>query len=226
MQRSHKLLHLRVVLLLVAATASASAQDVAAMGPDVVNEAASLNAAELSPITTVETLHTSLIDIMKRAEPLGFDGRLETIRPVVGETFDLDFMSTKIVGRTWRQLSSEQKQLWHEKFQGYLSANYAGNFKGFDGEAFETLGVEDAARDTQVVKTILRVPGSEDVVLNYRLRQVDAEWRIIDIYLKGTVSELALRRSDFSVILKEKGFPELTVALDRKIADMREKSGG
>jgi len=74
--------------------------------------------------------------------------------------------------------------------------------------------------------TKLHVPGSEDVVLNYRLRAVEGGWRIIDIYLKGTVSELALRRSDFSSILKQKGFPELTAALDQKVAELREKGGG
>jgi phospholipid transport system substrate-binding protein len=215
-----------IAVMQLAQVANAAAQDVAAVGPEVIAEAAAVSSAQSSPIAAVESLHAGLLDIMKRAQPLGFNGRFEMIRPVVGRTFDLEFMSSKIVGREWKQLSAEEQRIWYEKFQGYLSANYAGNFNGFEGEAFETLGVEDAPRETCVVKTILHVPGSQDVVLNYRLREQDGEWRIIDIYLKGTVSELALRRSDFSAILKEKGFPELTAALDRKIADLREKGGG
>ncbi|MBW2230410.1 MAG: ABC transporter substrate-binding protein [Deltaproteobacteria bacterium] len=211
---------------LLAGVGAARAQDVAAVGPEVVAEAAAEAEAEISPITTVETLHAGLYDIMKRAEALGFEGRFEIMRPVVGETFDLGFMSSKVVGRKWKHLTSEQQQIWHDKFQRYLCANYAGNFSGHDGEVFETLGVQEAPRETQVVLTKLNIPGSEDVVLNYRLRQVDGEWLIIDIYLKGTVSELALRRSDFSSILKEKGFPELTAAVDKKIADLRRKAGG
>ena len=70
------------------------------------------------------------------------------------------------------------------------------------------------------------MPGSEDVVLNYRLRKTRDGWRIIDIYLKGTVSELALRRSDFSSTLKQKGFGELAAAVDRKIQNLKSKAGG
>jgi phospholipid transport system substrate-binding protein len=229
MHRPIQLLGALVFMLLVS-HGMGRAQEVAAVGPEVVAVAdAPATAAtkpETTPNTTVETLHAGLLDIMKRAKPLGFEGRFETIRPVVGETFDLDFMSSKIVGREWKKLSADQQAVWHEKFQGYLSANYAGNFNVYDGEKFETLGVEEAPRETVVVLTKLHVPGSEDVVLNYRLRAVEGGWRIIDIYLKGTVSELALRRSDFSSILKQKGFPELTAALDQKVAELRGKGGG
>ena len=75
--------------------------------------------------------------------------------------------------------------------------------------------------------TRLVVPGDDDVILNYRLRKNSAgQWRIIDIYLKGTVSELALRRSDFSSILKNKGFGALVVAMNKKVAELRREGGG
>jgi phospholipid transport system substrate-binding protein len=141
---------------------------------------------------------------------------------VVEQTFDLGFMGSKSVGRHWKKLSPEQQEQWIDKFTGFIVANYAGNFDGYAGESFETVGEQPAKRDTRVVLTELRVPSDDDVVFNYRLRETAEGWRIIDIYLKGTVSELALRRSDFSSTLKEKGFPELTAAVDRKIVEFRE----
>ena len=179
-----------------------------------------------SAILVVERLHSGLLEAMQNADELGFQGRFDLIRPVVEQTFDLNFMGSKSVGRHWKKLTPEEQALWLDKFTGFLSANYAGNFDGFDGESFETLGEEPAKRETRVVLTELRVPSSEDVVLNYRLRDTQNGWRIIDIYLKGTVSELALRRSDFSSTLKQKGFGELAAAVDQKIQDLRNKGGG
>ncbi len=182
--------------------------------------------AEDSAIQVVERLHSGLIETMQGGDELGFQGRFDLIRPVVEATFDLGFMGSKSVGRHWKKLTPEEQALWLDKFTGFLAANYAGNFDGFAGESFETLGEEPAKRETRVVLTELRVPGSEDVVLNYRLRKTQDGWRIIDIYLKGTVSELALRRSDFSSTLKQKGFGELAAAVDRKIQNLKSKAGG
>ena len=49
---------------------------------------------------------------------------------------------------------------------------------------------------------------------------MDGEWKIIDIYLNGTVSELALRRSEYSSMIKREGFDSLIVALNDKITDL------
>jgi phospholipid transport system substrate-binding protein len=179
------------------------------------------------PSGVVTALQDALLHIMRNASQLGFQGRYDYLQPVVRETFDVTFMASKSVGRHWGQLGPEEQRQWLDKFTGYLCANYAGNFSGHAGENFELLGEQPADRDTRVVLTKLHVPKGEDVTLNYRLREESpGRWRIIDIYLKGTVSELALRRSDFSTTLKDKGFGELTVAVDRKIEDLRKKGGG
>ena len=95
-----------------------------------------------------------------------------------------------------------------------------------DFALIEILGEQEAQRNTRIVLTRLNVPGGEDVIFNYRLRMTPQGWQIIDIYLKGTVSELALRRSDFTTTLKKKGFPVLASTVDQKIANLREEAGG
>jgi phospholipid transport system substrate-binding protein len=179
-----------------------------------------------TPDQVVERFHSSLIQMMKEADALGFSGRCDFIRPVLGESFDLSFMGSKAVGRHWRKLSEEEQQLWLGKFERLTVSNYAGRFSAFSGEAFETLGDEPAARDTIVVMTRLNLPSDEDVLLNYRLFETPSGWRIIDVYLNGTVSELALRRSEYSSALKRDGFQHLTAAIDEKIAELEKKGGG
>ena len=129
-------------------------------------------------------------------------------------------MAAKSVGRHWKKLPEADQQRWLELFRRHITANYAGQFTGYTGESFETMGEEPAIRDTRVVRTRLTRPSEEDVQLNYRLREVDGEWRIIDIYLNGTVSELALRRSEYSAVLKREGFEKLLTTLNDKVDEL------
>lgn len=170
----------------------------------------------------VEKLHMALIEIMEGADTLGYQGRYDQLAPAVNETFDLPFMASKSVGRHWKSLDDADKARWNDVFVRMITANYAGRFSAFSGEHFETLGEEAAINNTRVVLTRLVVPSDDDVQLNYRLREIDGEWRIIDIYLNGTVSELALRRSEYSAVLKREGFEKLIDTLDDKVKELAE----
>ena len=107
-----------------------------------------------------------------------------------------------------------------ESFERFMVANYAGRFDGWSGQSFETLGQEPAPRDTAVVKSRLIDPEGEDVVLNYRMHLIDGKWKVIDVFLDGTVSELALRRSEFVSIVQRDGIDGLVKTLDAKIAKL------
>jgi phospholipid transport system substrate-binding protein len=168
-------------------------------------------------VAVVEHLHAVLIEVMKEAEPLGYQGRYERLSPVLQERFDLPFMAEKSVGRHWKTISKEERATLVQTFVRYSIANYAGRFHGYSGQHFETLGEEPSMRGTRLVRTLLVDPNDEDVKLDYRLRAADGHWKIVDVYLNGTVSELALRRSEYSSLIKREGLGALLAALDEHI---------
>jgi len=176
-----------------------------------------------SPAPTIEAFHAGLLQIMKDAKTLGFQGRIEKLTPLMSRTFDLEFMASKTVGRHWSTLSAADKQRWVETFTRFTTANYAGRFTGFTGEQFVTLGVDEAAHDTRLVRTKIVVPNDETVELNYRVVQKDGGWKVIDVYLNGKVSELALRRSEYASALKRDGFEQLVASVETKIAALKNK---
>ncbi|MEZ4334662.1 MAG: ABC transporter substrate-binding protein [Myxococcota bacterium] len=177
-----------------------------------------------SPVPMIERFHAGLLEIMKEAKTLGFEGRVEKLGPLMGRTFDLDFMASKTVGRHWSTLSPEDKQRWIETFTRFTTANYAGRFKGYSGEKFVTLGTEDAGHDTRLVRTRIEVPNDEPVELDYRVMQEKGgAWRVIDVYLNGKVSELTLRRSEYASALKRDGFDQLCDSVETKIAELKSK---
>lgn len=191
---------LRAVLPLVLALFAAA--------PGVGAESASAVAA---------SFNEALLASMRNADSLGYAARYEQLRPRVLQTFDIPFMAEKVLGRRWGELSEQDRERWRAVFGDLLTATYAGRFVGYRGQTFQTVGEEPAARDTVLVLTRLDDPKGDDVVINYRLRRADGEWKVVDIYLKGTVSELALRRSEYSAVLERDGFPALLEAVRAKI---------
>jgi phospholipid transport system substrate-binding protein len=167
----------------------------------------------------VERLYDALLGVMREAEALGFEGRAERLSPVVREVYDLPFMSAKVLGLEWRRLSEAERRRWLDAFSDLTVNTYADRFEGFAGERFEVLSAEAGSRDTVLVRTHIVPAGEEPVSVDYRLHRRDGAWRIVDVYLNGTVSELALRRSEYSSVLKRDGFDTLVRSIEEKVAD-------
>jgi phospholipid transport system substrate-binding protein len=178
------------------------------------------SAAGRESVAVVSQLQAGILDVLREAEALGYQGRLARISPTVDQTFDLRFMAEKVIGRRWKTLTSEQQARWVQVFGGMTKANYARRLDHHSGQSIEILGHEAAANETMLVRTRLQDPEGENVDLAYRLHSVDGGWKIVDIYLNGTVSELALRRSEYASVLKRDGFDALVVSVNQKIDDL------
>ena len=68
---------------------------------------------------------------------------------------------------------------------------------------------------TVITSQITKSTG-EPVAINYLMRNNGGVWQIADVYLDGTISEMATRRSEFAAILKSQGIDGLIAALNRK----------
>ena len=168
--------------------------------------------ATSTPSATVERLHAALIEVMKEAKPLGYEGRRQRLDPVIRAAYDLRLMTEIVMGPAWKSLSQDDQSAIVAAFSDWTIANYASRFDGWDGEAFVTGDQADGGRGTVIVHTKLTSQKDEPVALDYRLRKGDDGWRIIDIFADSAISELATRRSEFASVLSQGGLP---VLLDR-----------
>jgi phospholipid transport system substrate-binding protein len=162
-----------------------------------------------------------LQETLRDADALGYEGRLKKLTPEIEKTFDLEFMARTAIGQQWKDLSEEERKRWVDAFSRMTIANYAGRFNHYSGQSFEVLGSEPASNDTVFVRTRVIVPNEENVDVSYRMRDAGEVWKVIDVYLKGTVSELALRRSEYSAVLKRDGIEGLVHSIDEKIAGLK-----
>lgn len=166
----------------------------------------------------VERLQRALIEMMRNSGELGYTGRRDQIAPVIEASFDLPFMARKSAGRHWKSLTDMEREQLLSAFRRLSVAIYAARFNSYAGERFEVLAEELAAHDTKLVRTQL-VTNTRRVKLDYRLHDSEGQWRIFDVVLDGSVSELALQRSQYSSLIQRRGFDGLLDALEGKISE-------
>jgi phospholipid transport system substrate-binding protein len=180
--------------------------------------------AATDPQEVIERLNAALLEVMRNAADLGYQGRYEQLKPVLRESYDFPFMIRIAVGPPWRDLDQNQRARITDLFTDMSIATYAARFDGYDGERFEILGDEPAPRDTVLVHSRIVLPDDEPVELSYLLKEFDGEWRIIDVLLDARYSELARQRAEFAAVLRNGGVPDLVATLERKIAQLTAES--
>ena len=174
-------------------------------------------AQQASPAAgVVDGFHAALLDAMRNARALGPRGRERRLRPAMQAAFDLPAMTRIAVGPPWTGLPEGERQALVAAFSDWVVATYANRFDGYSGESFAALGESALQNGDRLVRTQLIRPGDAPVQLNYLLRGGEGRWRVVDIYLGGTVSELASRRADFTALLREGGAERLAAELRRR----------
>ena len=164
----------------------------------------------------ITSFYGSLLDTMKQAKQLGVKGRYDKLSPVLAKTYDLPSMSKLAVGPSWSALTPQQQAAIINAFTRMTIATYASRFDGFSGEQFQILETSDRTNGDKIVKTQIVKSDGGTVPLSYLMRKSGADWKIVDIYLDGTISELANRRAEFGAILKSGGPDALVVSLNKQ----------
>ena len=181
---------------------------------------AALRAAPL-PAATAQQLCDALITAMKQGPALGYAGRLRLLTPEIEDAFDLPLMTRLVVGPRWAELADRARAELVAAFTAYSLANYASRFANYDGERFAVdPNATRLPRGDVVVHTKLIPQKGDPVQLDYLMREVGPRWKIIDVFLNGTISELAARRSEYSATLRKEGAAGLAKLLREKAAEL------
>jgi len=171
---------------------------------------------------TVDRLDDALIATMKAGASAGMKGRIATIGPAIDRAFDLPLMTRLAVGPSWNGIAPADQKALVAAFRRMTVAQYASNFDGYAGQSFVVSPNVETRGGDKLVRTTLKDPKGEDVAIAYRLRNGGGGWKIIDVFYKNSISQIATRRSDFSSILAKGGAKALIAHLNALAA----KAGG
>jgi len=182
----------------------------------VAISAASAAAPSVSPQDGLRSFYDTLLTTMKAGRTLGQSGRYAKLAPAIGSLFDVPLMARLAVGSSWASLPPTQQQQVTEAFGHYISATYADRFDSYSGEQLQVTGEQPYGVEVIVQTRIVKGNG-DTVSLNYRMHENGGSWQIADVYMDGTISQLATQRSEFHSILQREGVDGLIMALNRKV---------
>jgi phospholipid transport system substrate-binding protein len=179
---------------------------------------------DASAIAPIEQLDNALLAAMKSGESSPFDDRYRVLAPVVERVFDLDAVLAASIGLSWPTLPADQKAALAAAFRRYTVSSYATSFNSYNGQSFQVSPtVRDLSNGEVVVNSrLLRADGSS-LALDYVMRRGPVGWQAVDVLTDGSISRVAVQRSDFRSLLSSGGPPALVAGLEHKVANL---SGG
>lgn len=173
-----------------------------------------------APVSVVETFHTGLLNAIRVSDGKGFAARRAKMAPVITQAFDTAYMVQVAAGTYWDTMSADQRKTLTAAFRDMTVANYASRFKSYKGQSFEILNTRPVGKRT-LVKSELKRKDGDPVSIDYVVQPAaKGGFGIVDVRLGGTISELALRRSEFAPVLRDKGYAGLIALLQDKTKEI------
>jgi phospholipid transport system substrate-binding protein len=173
-------------------------------------------------VSTVRALNDGLLAIMRVGKAAGVKGRAATIGPVIDRAYDLPLMTRLSIGPGWTTIKPVDQAALTAAFRRMTISQYAANFDEYSGQTFAIDPKVEARGGDRLVRATLNDPKGGTVAIAYRLRNSGGAWKIIDVFYRNSISQLAIRRADFARIVQSKGARALVDHLNALSA----KSGG
>jgi phospholipid transport system substrate-binding protein len=186
--------------------------------------ASAVRAAIPDAAAPIEALDQALERVMKEGKATPFSQRYAMLAPVVQQTFDLDTILETSVGPRWQAFSAADQQEIRAEFLKFTVASYVSNFTSYNGEKFEISPDTRAIGEEQVVSTKIVPTRGDPARIDYVMKQGGSGWRAVDVLLDGSISRIAVQRSDFRSLV-EGGPTALVGSLRRKVSDLSHGAG-
>jgi len=174
-------------------------------------------AAEQSPREVVQSTSDQVLAVLAEKD-LSKEARHDKVRTLVLRSMDFETLSRLVLARNWSRFSPAQQQEFMQEFQDHLATIYGRRLDDYRNEKVEIVGDRREPNGDSTVQTkILRGGGSNDIEVDYRLRESNGQWKVID-FIVEEISMVANFRSQFQDIVASGGPEKLLRLLREKTA--------
>ena len=135
------------------------------------------------------------------------------------KNFDVPSISRFVLGKYWKQASTDQKKKFIKTFRDYVVKTYSSRFNEYSGEQLQLLNTENESNPKIfLVHTALERQDAPIIKVDWRIGKKKDRFVILDIIIEG-ISLAITQRSEFvSVIDQNEG------NIDQLISMLKEKS--
>jgi phospholipid transport system substrate-binding protein len=180
--------------------------------------------ADPAAVAPVKELCTTLLAIMRAGQATPFARRFETLAPAIDRVFDLPAILRLSVGPSWAGLPAADQATLLTAFRRYTVANYVNSFDSYNGQRIDVQpDTKPLPNDELLVQTKIFSVSGETHEVDYVMRQETRDWKAVDVLADGSISRVAVQRSDFRRLVMQGGAQALIQSLNQKTSDL---SGG
>lgn len=153
---------------------------------------------------SIQALNDALLKVMHAGTSVPFVQRLVMLTPVIQKVFDLPTLLENSVGPAkWNAIGAAQKADLLDAFTLFTVSSYVGNFDAFNGETFVIAPEQRKVGKDIIIATRLNGTSGDVTRIDYQMRDTAGAWRVVDILLDGSISRVAVTRSDFRALLAQ-----------------------
>ena len=151
----------------------------------------------------VESTVAQVLEILRIPE-LTLDQRRARIEEVVYVRFDFETMSRLVLARNWRRFDPAQREEFIREFKRHLSRSYGTRLARYEQENVDVTGERKETRGDVTVLTVIHGGQFDGAAIDYRLRDREDVWRVIDVIIEG-ISLVSNFRSQFKDVVSRDG---------------------
>jgi len=174
--------------------------------------------AAAAPIEDLKSTVTQVIEILESKKSL--KAKRSAISEVYYKNFDSEKLAQTTLKSEYKQLSDDEKKKFAERYSRFVLVFYLDKIDKYNRNKVEFVGDEIRDNKTAIAKTLFEYQGKMANV-NYFMKEKDGRWMIYDFEIEG-VKLSTTYRSQFSKVLRERGYDGLIVEIDRLLAKYKQ----
>ncbi len=132
------------------------------------------------------------------------DKRVEHFGGLLARDLDIPLIGRFVLGKHWRKASDEQKAAYMEVFRQFVVQTYSARLGGVEVDRFEVVGTKGIGKKDILVKSKVAQASTKAIRADWRMREYDGAFRILDLSVEGISMAMTLRK-EFSSVLRKKG---------------------
>ena len=134
---------------------------------------------------------------------------------LLARDLDIPLIGRFVMSKHWQRASEEQRATYMKVFRNYVVHTYSARLGGAEVDKFSVINTKAIGKKDILVRSKIVNANLEPLRADWRLRQSDGAYRILDLSVGGISMALTLRQ-EFGAILRKQGGVDNLIDLLKK----------
>ena len=151
----------------------------------------------------IEKLGGEVLAVLSNGSLSG-DQRFAYFQGVLTRDLDIPLIARFVVGRHWRKAGPAERRAYLDAFGEYVVKTFSARLGGITVDRFKVVGSRGIGKTDILVHSHVVYGGAKPLRADWRVREKNGAFRILDLSVEGISLALTLR-NEFAAVLRREG---------------------